>query len=812
MLSGNPLCAGDTKTITPAEEDPFFNNWMNLTMGGVIINGSKAQFQHANPTNSPLYGGIQDMHIEKSLGKAQMTLDARAIFSNSDYKVKLDITLPDVGYIQGGFTEFCTYYNGNGGYLPPNDNLPNGRFYPGPEFALYRGLAWLEVGLRVPNFPELTFRYEHAFRAGQKDSTIWGGTQSSAAPSTAWPAPTVTPINPQTGRVTTNYPNTTSGYRSSVRKILPAFRNINEQRDTLAFDGKYLFGKPEAMGNTELNFGLRYDYINNSDSLNYQTAPGGASTVLGSSTAFNVFNIPQVPTNYYTTQTDSQKSASLNGHASTITRFGDKLWLTVGYGYTAVSSSISGERINGPEFGSPYSAYYNNLAYAGLNGGYVDLGGNAKMGQSVTTVNLMWMPIEGLTIIPAIRFENDNTLASSSRLTQISQTTNATGALLTPRAGRRAATTAYQLVSPATTVNQPTIVNSAVSLNEFNQSLDIRYSKLRNWVLYARGEWTEAYEDRQINTPHNSFNGLTQFKDWNSPAAYWQNPNIYNFNGSNSNIRQKYTLGANWYPMPQLSLAVQYYASLQNINQTIYSDDPTRVNPRYYFGSPQIPPQTTTKFSSTGAYSASTNQRLMNQFWFTNDVNFRATWQALPNLNLVTRFDFQRTQIDSQWELTSSMEEPNVFPAGQSGLVTTGIISESMTWNPLDRMYVQGNLSYVANTITSPAAGLSSAFTNSENNYWTASVGMGYALDNKTQINLDGSYYCATNYVNNSATGVPYGAGATEFDFSVGVTRQISRNIGISVKYYYNSYRDLLSGGNNSYTAQIISTNLQVMF
>ena len=835
FLNSSLLQAGDAKAIAPAEEEPFLNNWINMSLGGLITSGNKAQFQQQNPTAGPMFGGIDDMHIEKSIGKAQMVLDAHAIFPSSDYKVKLDISLPDVGYIRGGYTEFCTYSNGNGGYLPPNDNQ-NGLFFPGPEYALYRGLAWVELGLRVPNFPELTLRYEHAFRSGQEDSTSWGGTQSSSAQS--WgPVAGVNnssfyqnkPVNPQTGLVG-------KASNSSVRKIVPSFRNINEQRDTFTFDAKYLFGKPEQFCNTEVAVGMRYEFINNSDSLNFQNAPGGAPTVLGAgSTNYNLFNVPQVPTNYYVTQTDNQKAANYSGHASTVTRFGDKLWLTVGYGYSAVSSTISGGRVAGPGFGSPYSAYTNNLAYGGLSSGYIDMGGNAQVGQSVTTVNLLWMPIEGLSITPAARFENSNTIATSSRLTEMSQQVTA---LSVNKIGK--ATNVYFPVAPAGTVNSPTIVNSAVVLTEFNQALDIRYSGLRNWVFYAKGEWTESYEDRQDSTPNNSFNGKTQYypaagtqeaivqagnggvvpsktkagaKNGYTAATMWVSPTSYNFNGSNANITQKYTVGANWYPLRQLNMAIQYYTQFQNISQTIFSDDPTKVNPTKFFVTPGTSNNYSSGWTVPGSQkSSATNQRLISQSWATNDVNFRVTWQPFYNLSIVTRYDFQQIKIDSQWGLSDSQLGMNSYPYGQSGFMTNSILSESVTWNPLDRLYVQGSFSYVVNTLSSPASSLTPAVTNSQNNYWTAAAGLGYALDNKTQVRLDGSYYCANNYTNNSQYGVPYGAGASEFDVTASVSRQITRNVGVSFTYFYNYYNDVLSGGNNSYTAQTVSASMQVKF
>ena len=63
----------------------------------------------------------------------------------------------------------------------------------------------MELGLRAPNWPEITIRYDHEFRWGQKDSTVWGDTNLTGL---------LPPYN-------------------STRKIVPSFRNIDEKRDIL---------------------------------------------------------------------------------------------------------------------------------------------------------------------------------------------------------------------------------------------------------------------------------------------------------------------------------------------------------------------------------------------------------------------------------------------------------------------------------------------------------------------------------------------------------------------------------------------------
>src|SRR5947209_10205995 len=114
--------AGDNKTTpaaTTTEEEETPKNWIELGIGGVNIAGDDAQFKQEHRISGDVFGGIESMHIERELGKnATLTIDGRAIFDNHDYDVKIDLTFPKIGYIRGGYTEFRSWYDGNGGFFP----------------------------------------------------------------------------------------------------------------------------------------------------------------------------------------------------------------------------------------------------------------------------------------------------------------------------------------------------------------------------------------------------------------------------------------------------------------------------------------------------------------------------------------------------------------------------------------------------------------------------------------------------------------------------------------------------------------------
>ncbi|HEX7517431.1 MAG TPA: hypothetical protein VF345_09115, partial [Chthoniobacterales bacterium] len=196
-------------------------------------------------------------------------------------------------------------------------------------------------------------------------------------------------------------------------------------------------------------------------------------------------------------------------------------------------------------------------------------------------------------------------------------------------------------------------------------------------------------------------------------------------------------------------------------------------------------------------------------------------------LALVTRYDFVHGTIDGQWAVsptqTGTIPAPPTPPAGtilnseQTAVITNHIITESITWNPTARLYLQGNFSYVLNQTDTPAdynliPNTSVTILDFKNDYWTASGAAGFALDQKTDLRAEYSYYRANNYDNNALVAVPYGMGATEHSVSASISRQITKNVRLKVQYGYFNYTDQTSGGHNNYEAHSVFSSLQFRF
>jgi len=198
----------------------------------------------------------------------------------------------------------------------------------------------------------------------------------------------------------------------------------------------------------------------------------------------------------------------------------------------------------------------------------------------------------------------------------------------------------------------------------------------------------------------------------------------------------------------------------------------------------------------------------------TTDLNLRMTWRALPCLTFVTRYDYQQTDIENRG-VDNSGNDLNLV---QSADIESHIVSQSVTWLPLDQMYVQSMVSYVMSETDTPADKYApQRMTDSDNDFLMANLTVGYALDQKTDITAGYSFYYSENfeipYATNGTPGsVGYGTDLEEHVFSVRLNRWINPNMVWNVGYGYYNSNDGTSGGNNSFDAHMVSTGLQVRF
>lgn len=711
--AGDATDSKDGKTTAAtanSEEQPEeYKNWIELGIGGVITHGDRAQFeQEHHLPGGEVYGGIQDLHYEKSLpNDFQLAVDGHALWDFNDYDVKVELSKAKVGYLRAGFTEFRDWYDGNGGFFPHHNVWFSPTF---PEMHIDRGEAWVELGLQLPDWPEIKLRYSHEFRDGQKDSTTWGDTTLTGLS-----------VNPN-------------------RKMVPSFRDIDETRDIFALDILKTFG------NTDIQLGMRYERSDIDNTLNVERGAGELPPL-----------VPAPGAQRFMTQRDENKSDLFSGHALSETRFSDSLWFTGGYSYTTLGGDLAGTRIFGTHYDAAFGAPVPTLTP--FDEDFIDLAGTTQLRDHIFNANVFWLPIKNLTVITAFRYTREDKDSDSTYLL-VPTTPNVPPFTPSNPAG------GFHFDVPMRANGE-----RVEAYNRFAERLELRYTGIANWLFYAEGDWEEEsgnVDQRQSGPALDDEDKIPLIKDTNF-------------------IGQKYTVGANWYAMTRLDVSLQYFHKIADYDNDIQS---------------------------------AAHQRLIGQDWNTDDANVRLTCRPkipawLGTLALVSRYDFVRTTIDSKW---AAFSDPDIFNEEQSGLTTQHIITESITWNPLARLYLQTDVAYVLDQTDTPANQInlipytSPTLVNFRNDYWTVSASAGFVIDQKTDLRADYTFYRANDYFNNARVAMPYGMGATEHTVSTTLTRQLAKNMRLLVKYSYFTYEDQTSGNHNNYEAHSIYSGLQIRF
>jgi hypothetical protein len=312
--------------------------------------------------------------------------------------------------------------------------------------------------------------------------------------------------------------------------------------------------------------------------------------------------------------------------------------------------------------------------------------------------------------------------------------------------------------------------------NQLTEQLEVLYTGWENLELYSKVELSQANGDI-------SYHNINY--DADNSSFHFQSSDI---------TQEKYMVGANWYPLHGLSVAAQYYH--KNFNED-------------YDNSYQYDPSKWTDFDAD----------LKNYNYSTDDANLRLTWRALPNLTLVSRYDYQRTTMENRAYTFNPGDDPQVITnLAQSAEITRHIFSQSVNWLPLSQAYVQGTISYVLADTDTPANKYApQRLADSNNDYVTANVTVGYALDQKTDIRVSYTYYSSSDfdipYESPGVPGsVPYGTDLEEHVFSLSLNRRISPRMIWNMGYGYFTSNEGTTGGHSDFSAHMVSTGLQVRF
>jgi len=304
--------------------------------------------------------------------------------------------------------------------------------------------------------------------------------------------------------------------------------------------------------------------------------------------------------------------------------------------------------------------------------------------------------------------------------------------------------------------------------DEWTASVEARYTGLKNWVFIGRALWTEGdgelAEDR-IDLEHDT--------------------SVINRDSLISKWTEKYALTANWYPAPKVNFSFIY--SFWD-RYTDYDTLDTSAN---------------SAVTSGDRYPAFIKSLNLN----TNDFAVRMTLRPASNFTFVTRFDAQKTDLDAN-EIGLNLVE--------SGKYDSLIFSQSANWNPNARVFIQGMINYVEDSLHTPANDTTGAGANlvleQVNDYWSANINVGITVDEQDDLFFSYDYFFADNFVDNSTVSTPYGLDRRDQSFAATWVRRLNDRTKISLRYAYAKNKEASSAGLNDFEANLLYGKLEYRF
>jgi opacity protein-like surface antigen len=311
-------------------------------------------------------------------------------------------------------------------------------------------------------------------------------------------------------------------------------------------------------------------------------------------------------------------------------------------------------------------------------------------------------------------------------------------------------------VSPATT----NLIHTTNNKQSIEETAGLRYTKIPFTTLYAEGKWTQ--EDIDLLESETQ-NGAADFaRDTDTTVG-----------------QQDYTAGFNTAPLPRMTLAGRYRHSIYENGY----DHQVDTEPGY----PAF---------------------IKAQNFTTDEITAKLTVRPLSRFSMAFKYQLVDTKIDTTTDA--------LFPLVPGGTVRAGnydaaIYSVSATVTPLSRLYLTGLFSF-QDTKTTAFDNGSLAVVDYVGNVYTVIGAAGYALDNKTDLTAEYTYSRADDAQNNAATGLPLGLAYQQTGVLAGLSRQLTKNMIVRLRYGFYEYHETSNGGINNYIAHLASATCSLRF
>jgi len=418
-----------------------------------------------------------------------------------------------------------------------------------------------------------------------------------------------------------------------------------------------------------------------------------------------------------------------------------KVTVSGAYAYNDIDMDLAGSRIYGATFNPSFSLFSPNRQQR--DEGYFDLDGSSRMKEHVGNVSVSANPFKDVQVLTALRIRGEN-LDAHSEFVESSVGSGPTH------------TTALEDVAGFSTQNQIS----------YAEDIEARYKGIENVVLYTRGQWEQNDSDlyEAESDPAAPVLGLERSTDI-------------------KRLRQKYAVGAHYYPIHWMSISSEYYYGKNHYDYR-HDIDSTSNEP-----------------TSDNRYPAYIDR----QTFVTHDVNVRTTLRLPHDVNLVVRYDYMDSTIDTGAEFLDRKESADT---------RSHVLGATATWNPVNWWWTRTGVNYVHSTVDTaadnydtPVAGFLHSF---DNDYVMANFASGVAIDANTDAEFLYTWTSADNYHDVSASTVAYGSRFEENGVHLQLARRFNDHTRVGVGYGFFDNDEAFAGGQYNYSAHIVTTSVEL--
>ncbi len=701
-----------------ADAFPNFESYIKVTGRAVDVTGNKAAFQTRDKCAADGSYGIEDFHYTRDTSKTTtVTVDGHALSGAEDYLGQVNVAKNEVGTVEVGYKRFRTFYDGTGGFFPlSNQWMP----LKTEDLHVDRAKFWVEAKLALPKAPTFTARYTNELRNGRKDSTEWGSADLTGLPFTVAPNPV-----------------------SEVRKGSPDYLQIGERHENLTLTVQHKIGRTDfaltLLGDRTRNLDTRFvtnfpgemipwsiASLSNNAPAGQVVSPQAAAKAAAPYTSWN--NQAQI------IQSDGMATNTTGVTLDTTTELTPTLSLKAAGAYELVYNALSGNRPIFTATDTPTGV--NQVATATFQ----SLLGGVHLKEATGTVAFDYKPTKTLAVKFGVRAEDKWVRGTSTYNVLAASGTPAVIVVSTPR---------FDYEKQHEKSQTPVV--------------DVRYSGIKDLALYFNGTWLKA----------------TGFKNnssaFNPTTATSGTVALYDEGGA----RADYTAGANWKPLPALSLRAEVFTKGHRDESTGYG---VQVGDYYLLD------YRTTGYKVTALTPVTSqltlNTRFVAQHSTAKVTGFLPTYPAYDSLN------------GKNYSLNETID---FTPSRQCYFQLSGTV----VYNVINTIYPRAGLTVA----TVNAAGLTTALAydtnrvlhNSDNNYFSGSFLSGFVVDRTTDADVLVTFYRADNgNAYQEAFTMPYGVALKDFSVKLGLKHKFNdRWVGRAKVGWFDSKNETMGGFTN---------------